>query len=253
VSEPAAITAFCWLWMALAVAVACILFRIVAPYGRHVRPGWGPSIPGATAWMVMESPAWIVFGAIFAAGPRRGEPMPLIFATWWIAHYLHRAVIQPWRLGSRRSAMPLSIVCAGFAFNVVNAWLNARWLTAAGPARPLEWVGDIRFVAGAALFAAGAALNVAADEVLGTQSRGGSARYRIPEGRLFRWISCPNYLGEIVEWTGWAVATWSLPGASFAVWTAANLIPRAAAHHRWYRHTFRDYPPGRRALIPGVW
>jgi len=30
----------------------------------------------------------------------------------------------------------------------------------------------------------------------------------------------------------------------------ANLVPRAMAHHRWYRETFKDYPEGRRALIP---
>ena len=65
-------------------------------------------------------------------------------------------------------------------------------------------------------------------------------------------MSCPNYLGEIVEWIGWAILTWSLAGASFAVWTAANLAPRALSNHRWYREQFTDYPPARRALIPFV-
>jgi protein-S-isoprenylcysteine O-methyltransferase Ste14 len=70
---------------------------------------------------------------------------------------------------------------------------------------------------------------------------------------LYRWISCPNYLGEIVEWSGWALATWSLPGLAFAVWTAANLAPRAHSHHLWYREHFEDYPPQRKALLPGLW
>jgi hypothetical protein len=30
----------------------------------------------------------------------------------------------------------------------------------------------------------------------------------------------------------------------------ANLIPRAVAHHHWYKTTFADYPANRRALIP---
>ena len=60
----------------------------------------------------------------------------------------------------------------------------------------------------------------------------------------------PNYLGEILEWTGWAVATWSLPGLMFALYTAANLVPRARANHKWYRETFRDYPPERKAVLP---
>jgi hypothetical protein len=52
---------------------------------------------------------------------------------------------------------------------------------------------------------------------------------------------------------GWAVATWSLSGLAFATWTAANLAPRARANHRWYLETMPDYPPERKALLPGVW
>jgi protein-S-isoprenylcysteine O-methyltransferase Ste14 len=81
----------------------------------------------------------------------------------------------------------------------------------------------------------------------------GDPGYRVPQGGLYRWISCPNYLGEIVQWAGWALATWSLPGLAFAVWTAANLVPRARANQQWYRQRFADYPPERRALIPWVW
>jgi hypothetical protein len=47
--------------------------------------------------------------------------------------------------------------------------------------------------------------------------------------------------------------SWSLAGAAFALWTLANLVPRAGAHHRWYRARFADYPPERRALLPGIW
>ena len=69
-------------------------------------------------------------------------------------------------------------------------------------------------------------------------------------GGAFELVSCPNYLGEILEWCGWALATWSWPGLAFALYTIANLAPRAVTHHRWYRETFPDYPPKRRALVP---
>lgn len=75
----------------------------------------------------------------------------------------------------------------------------------------------------------------------------------IPSGGLYRFVSCPNYLGEIIEWSGWALATWSLGGLSFAVWTAANLLPRAISHHKWYRSRFPDYPPKRLAILPFIW
>ena len=80
----------------------------------------------------------------------------------------------------------------------------------------------------------------------------GETAYRIPRGGLYRFISCPNYFGELVQWAGWAVATWSLAGLSFAVFTAANLVPRALSHHRWYRSEFDDYPEGRHAVVPFV-
>ena len=49
----------------------------------------------------------------------------------------------------------------------------------------------------------------------------------VPHGPLFRLVSCPNYFGEIVDWSGFALATWSPGGLLFALWTAANLVPRA--------------------------
>ncbi|MFC1990171.1 hypothetical protein ACFLVW_06425 [Chloroflexota bacterium] len=41
-----------------------------------------------------------------------------------------------------------------------------------------------------------------------------------------------------------------MPGLAFAVWTMANLVPRARAHHAWYHKHFPDYPAGRKVLVP---
>jgi hypothetical protein len=56
----------------------------------------------------------------------------------------------------------------------------------------------------------------------------------------------------VLEWVGFAIAAGSLAGWSFAVFTAANLIPRALTHHRWYRKQFPDYPRSRRAVLPFI-
>lgn len=69
---------------------------------------------------------------------------------------------------------------------------------------------------------------------------------------LFKYVSCPNYLGEIIQWAGWALLTMSPAGLVFLIWTIANLAPRALAHHRWYKETFQDYPDERKALLPGL-
>ena len=72
----------------------------------------------------------------------------------------------------------------------------------------------------------------------------------LPRGGAFELVSCPNLAGEIVEWIGFALMSWSLPGLAFAMWTAANLVPRALWRHRWYRERFPGYPAKRRAVIP---
>ncbi len=103
------------------------------------------------------------------------------------------------------------------------------------------------------IFVAGFVINRGADAALRRLRQPGDGGYRVPRGGLYRWISCPNYLGEILVWCGWALATWSLPGLAFALFTAANLAPRARAHHRWYREHFPDYPAERKALVPRLW
>ena len=77
--------------------------------------------------------------------------------------------------------------------------------------------------------------------------------YGIPNGGFYRWVTCPNYLGEILEWIGWAIACWSLAGCSFAIWVIANLVPRARSNHQWYHEQFKDYPKKRKILVPYIW
>lgn len=57
---------------------------------------------------------------------------------------------------------------------------------------------------------------------------------------MFRWVSSANYFGEFVEWVGFAVLTWSWSGAVFALWTFANLAPRAVSLRKRYEAEFGD-------------
>ena len=238
-----------WLELLLALPTAAALLLVTAPYGRHIRSGWGPSLPAWLGWMLMEAPAPVAFLLFWLQGEHRGELVPLVWLGMWQAHYLHRAFVWPLGLRRGKGRMLLSVAGMAVAFNVLNGYVNGAW-TSGGGARPASWLADPRFLAGAALFAGGLWLNVASDRALRRLRRPGETGYRIPRGGAFEWVSCPNYLGEVVEWTGWAIATWSLPGLAFAVYTAANLVPRALAHHAWYRREFPDYPRGRRAVLP---
>src|SRR5512146_342177 len=146
--------------------------------------------------------------------------------------------------------MPAVVVALGMAFNLLNGWANAAWLSHLGPARDPGWLAGPRFLGGLALFAAGLAVNHHSDQVLLALRRRGERGYAVPDRGLHRLVASPNYLGELVEWAGFAVLTWSPAAAVFALWNAANLVPRALAHLRWYRRTFPEYPRERRALIP---
>jgi 3-oxo-5-alpha-steroid 4-dehydrogenase 1 len=238
-------------WFILAAVVFLALLFVAAPYGRHFRRGWGPTINNRTGWVIMEAAAPLVFATCFVLGGNEITLTTLVFLGLWEAHYLHRAFIYPFSL--HRQRMPLAIVGFGLLFNTVNGYLNGRYIFTFSPGYANGWLGDPRFIAGVALFIAGFIINRRADQILQNLRKADESGYRIPYGELYRWISCPNYLGEVIIWVGWALATWSLPGLAFATWTAANLIPRARAHHAWYREHFKDYPPERRAFLPGLW
>lgn len=240
-----------WTEIALAALTFVSLFFITAPYGRHARKGWGPEISQRLGWVLMELPAVALWLAIFFAGSHAMELAPLALMALWQLHYVNRTFVFPLRIRAEGKTTPLSIVATAIVFNTLNAYVNARQVSEHG-AYPASWLYDARFVIGAALFVAGFVINQHADAVLMALRKPGDTGYKIPRGGLYRFISCPNYFGEILEWTGWAVATWSLAGLAFALYTAANLAPRAIKHHAWYREKFPDYPRERKALIPFI-
>jgi len=243
---------FLWAWIALAGLVFLLLFWVKAPYGRHSRGGWGPSIPARAGWILMELPALLVpLGCLVLSG-RWDDLVAVVFLTIWSAHYFYRSLIYPFLSQVPGRPTPLSIIGMGAGFNVVNGAVQGAFLFLSTPPHSADWLSDGRFWLGLAVFVLGFFFHVRADAILrGLRSSEGTG-YRIPQGFLYRFVSCPNYLGEMTEWIGWAILTWSLAGTSFAVWTIANLFPRAVAHHRWYQREFQDYPTDRKAVIPFV-
>ncbi len=228
------------------------LLFVVAPYGRYVRASWGPTVPDKLGWMIMESPSLVLFSVLFFSGKKHGEIAPLALYAMWAAHYAHRTLIYPLRMKTKGKRMPVVIVVLALIFNVTNSVMNASFISDLGD-YPRGWIFGAPFAIGALLFAIGMTINIDADRRLFALRAPGETAYKIPRGGLYDWVTCPNYLGEIIEWIGWAIASWSSGGAAFAFYTIANLAPRAAAHHAWYRRTFGDYPARRRVLVPFVW
>lgn len=239
--------------LVVALGVFIALFFIRAPYGRYYRQGWGPTLSNRASWLIMEAPSALVMVVFFFTGSAVKNAPLILFFLLWEAHYIHRAFIYPFQIRDGRKQWPITVLAMGFAFNLGNAAINGRYLFSTSGGYPSSWILDPRFLIGVVLFFIGFIINRWADHVLQHLRQPGETSYKIPYGGLYRWISCPNYLGEIIEWSGWALATWSLPGLAFAIWTFANLAPRAQANHTWYKQNFFDYPTQRKALIPWIW
>ncbi|HUV00539.1 MAG TPA: DUF1295 domain-containing protein [Bacteroidales bacterium] len=233
-----------------AVLVFVLLFFISAPYGKFSRKGWGPAIKSKWAWIIMEFPSPALILLFFLFSPDKNIPL-LIFVIVWLSHYLHRTFYYPFSQSGRNKPYPLVIVLMALVFNSLNSFVNGYGVFHLNDYSS-SWLLSWQFITGAALFICGYLINKTSDEKLRMLRSQNQKGYVIPEGWLFTYISCPHYFGEIIEWAGWAVMTWSLPGLAFFVFTFANLFPRAIASHRWYRQNFQDYPVKRKAVIPFI-
>jgi steroid 5-alpha reductase family enzyme len=152
------------------------------------------------------------------------------------------------------NTMPLSIVASAILFNTINGSLNAYYLAYLTPngTYGADWIFSGSFYLGLLLFLGGAVINLYSDKILLSLRSAGDTHYSIPHGFLFKYVSCPNHLGEIIEWIGFAIMAWNLPALSFAIWTYANLVPRSWRHHQWYHKHFENYPKNRKAVIPFI-
>ena len=100
------------------------LFFISAPYGRHIRKGWGLTIPSRWGWLAMETPAAVLFAVYFVVGSAPKNLASFVFLALWEAHYVHRAFIYPFSLSDGRKRMPLLVTLLAVVFNVGNTYTN---------------------------------------------------------------------------------------------------------------------------------
>jgi len=240
------------IWMAVAVVAFPFLLKVTQPYGRHVSSNWGPMIGNRLGWIIQETPSMIFLSLFFFLG--NGPKPPAIWMFWalWMIHYINRSFIFPLRTRTKNKQIPLLIVISAVCFNFVNGFVNGTFLGNFGGAYTNSIFTSAHFIVGAVVFSVGVFINNQSDTILIHLRKPGESGYKIPQGGLFRFISCPNHFGEIVEWFGFAMMVNSFPAWSFSLWTAVNLIPRALDHHRWYLQKFSDYPKSRKAVLPFV-
>ena len=154
-----------------------------------------------------------------------------------------------------RSKMPLGIMSMGIFFNLLNGTMQGEWIFYLSPADryTLDWLTTPQFIIGSLLFFAGMTVNIHSDYIIRHLRKPGDTGHYLPQGGFFRYVTSANYFGEIVEWCGFALLTWSWAGAVFAWWTAANLIPRADRIYHRYREMFGEQVGKRKRIIPFIY
>ena len=237
-------------WIGLGVITFLTLLFISAPYGRHIRPGWGPLLSKRTGWIFMETPALYIMWLFYFFYADFTDIVLIIFLLVWSIHYTNRSIIWPFLI-DKNGSMPLIVALLAFMFNIFNASFHGYWFFFMDNQYNVSWLLSSNFLIGLSIFISGMIINIHSDRILLDISKEKKG-YQIPHGGFYKWVSSPNYFGEIIEWIGWAIMTWSLSGFVFALWTTFNLLPRALKHHTWYKDKFNNYPKDRKAIIPKI-
>jgi len=248
---------------------ACFVFSAVvlflgveAPYGRYnqaenkdksniiMRVLSSIDVPAKAAWVIQECPTllWAAWCFMFANPACKASLGNCLVLLCFAAHYVNRTIIYPLRTrGSKPIPMPVMLMA--FAFCFLNGYIQCFSLMR-------YMVIDLSTpttVVGIAVWATGLYLNLDSDRILRNLRGTGETGYKIPYGGLFEYVSGANFCAEILEWTGFAIATgFSLAGVTFAFCTFCNIGPRAVSHHNWYLRKFENYPKQRKALIPFI-
>jgi 3-oxo-5-alpha-steroid 4-dehydrogenase 1 len=177
-------------------------------------------------------------------------------AALFLFHYFQRSFIFPMLIRGK-SRMPLAIIAMGVIFNLVNAYMLAGQLfyVATADTYTTAWLYSPQFIIGTAVFFVGMAINWQSDYIIRHLRRPGDTAHYIPRGGMFRYVTSANYFGEFTEWVGYAVLTWSTAGCVFALWTFANLAPRAVKLHQRYCNEFgNEYRQlCRRYILPFIY
>ena len=74
------------IWVLIGLGTFVYLFFESAPYGRHIKEGWGIKIPARLGWVIMESPS-VILMIIYALIVRdQLQIIHKVFLLIWLTH-----------------------------------------------------------------------------------------------------------------------------------------------------------------------
>ena len=232
---------FLFIMTIMALVVFVSLFFVEAGYGKLISKKWGPSINNKVAWVMMECPVFFVIAYLWWMSDRTFEIVPLIMFLLFELHYFQRSFIFPFLLKGD-SKMPIAIMLMGVFFNIVNGYIQGRWIFYLAPENmyTTSWLTSWQFILGTSIFIIGLIINWNSDHVIRNLRAPGDTNHYLPQKGMYKYVTSANYFGEILEWSGFAILTWSTAGAVFLWWTCANLVPRANSIYKKYKVEFEQ-------------
>ncbi|MBR1426362.1 MAG: DUF1295 domain-containing protein [Paludibacteraceae bacterium] len=237
------------------------LYHVDAGYGKMRSEKWGPAINNKIGWMLMECPVFFVMLFMWGSSELHFTLPYLVFFLLFELHYFQRSFVFP-LLMKGNSKMPLVIMALSIVFNLTNGYIQGYWLFVRAAEEPMyqelytsAWLTDWRFILGTLMFLCGMGINIHSDYIIRHLRKPGDSKHYLPKGGMYNYVTSANYFGEILEWAGWAVLTWSWAGFVFFWFTCANLVPRANSIWHKYAAEFPEEFPGRnlKRVVPFIY
>ena len=236
----------------VAVFVFIALHFVKAGYGYLYNPKYGFPLPNKLAWVLMEAPVFITMWILWYLSGASFTAVTLVLFSIIQIHYFQRSFIFP-LLMRGKSKMPLGLVAMGMLFNTLNACMQGGWIFYYGNYE--GWMSKPYIYIGAAVWLFGFITNLHSDYTIRHLRKPGDTKHYIPRKGFYRYVTSANYFGELTEWIGYAILTWSPAGLLFAIWTFANLGPRAKSLTEKYEKEFgEEYTRlNKKHIIPFIW
>lgn len=247
----------------IGLIVFVALYFVDAGYGKMVSNKWGPAINNKVGWALMECPVFLVVLYFWANSPVKFSAPYLVFFLFFELHYFHRTFVCPFLMRGN-SKMPLSIMAMSVLFNLANGYIQGKWLFELAPQHPVyeqlytgSWFTSWQFILGTVIFFCGMAINWHSDYTIRHLRQPGDTKHYLPKGGFYNLVTSANYFGEILEWAGWAILTWSMAGFVFVWFTMANLVPRAnSIYHKYeieFAPEFQERRPKLKRVFPFIY
>ena len=230
----------------IGLVIFVTLYYVDAGYGKMRSEKWVPAINNKIGWFLMEMPVFLIVLYLWAISPytvTRRAPY-WVFLLIFEFHYFQRSFIFPFLLKGK-GQMPIVIMLLSVIWNLMNGYIQGFWLFHLAPKYFPEmyttaWLYDPRFIIGTLIFIAGWIINMHSDHVIRNLRKPGDTNHYLPKKGLYKYVTSANYFGEITEWFGFAILTWSFAGLLFWWFSCCNLVPRANSIYLKYEQEFPD-------------